>query len=344
MVATPHCFVIAEAGVNHNGSLSMALDLIDAAAEAGADAVKFQTFHADKIASSTAPKAEYQADRTGDGGQLEMLRALELSDADHRALIERCSQRGIEFMSTAFDEEAADFLATQGIRRIKVPSGELTNKPFIEHLARFGLPMIVSTGMATLDEVQAALTWIDDDASEHGAPCPELTVLHCTSSYPAQPGDVNLRAMTTLAKATDRPVGYSDHTLGIAVSTAAVALGATVIEKHFTLDRDLPGPDHAASLTVSELKALIDAIRTIEASLGDGIKAPRPDELAVRDVARRSVTLARDLHEGAVLTAEDLTMLRPGTGIAPAKLDNVLGRRLRRTLPKGTQISWDDLA
>lgn len=343
MVTVPRCFVIAEAGVNHNGSEELALRLVDVAAKAGADAVKFQTFRAKQLVCAGAPKAEYQQRQTGGGDQLAMLRALELSEAAHRAVVARCAERGIEFMSTPFSAEAADFLVGLGMRRIKVPSGELTNKPLLEYFAGFGLPLIVSTGMADLNEVREALGWIVA-AQERAGVVTEVTVLHCTSSYPAAAEDVNLRAMTTLAQATARPVGYSDHTLGIAVSTAAVALGAGVIEKHFTLDRGLPGPDHQASLEPVELTALVQAVRTVEAALGDGIKAPRPAELPVRDVARRSVTLVRDVMAGQSLVDADLALLRPGTGIPPKALDALPGRILRRTLAAGTTLAWDDLA
>lgn len=342
MVTAPRCFVIAEAGVNHNGSEEMALRLVDVAAEAGADAVKFQTFRAEQLVRAGAPKAEYQQRQTGAGDQLAMLRALELSEAAHRAVVARCAERGIEFMSTPFGAAEAAFLVSLGMRRIKVPSGELTNKPLLEYLASFGRPLIVSTGMADLAEVSEALDWIAA-AQRHAGVEAEVTVLHCTSSYPAVAEDVNLRAMARLAEATGQPAGYSDHTLGIAVSTAAVALGARVIEKHFTLDRNLPGPDHQASLEPDELAALIRAVRTVEAALGDGIKSPRPSELAVRDVARRSVTLARDVATGQPLVAADLVLLRPGTGIPPKSMDVLPGRVLRESLAAGTTLTWDHL-
>lgn len=340
------CFVIAEAGVNHNGSEALALRLVDAAADAGADAVKFQTFRAEKLVRAGAPKAEYQQRQTGGGDQLSMLQALELSESAHRAVFARCAERGIEFLSTPFDAGSAAFLVELGMRRIKVPSGELTNRPFLEYLAGFDLPLIVSTGMATLDEVREAVGWIDAARAARGltaALAGMVTVLHCTSNYPAAAEDVNLRAMCTLAAALDLPVGYSDHTLGIAVSTAAVALGASVIEKHYTLDRTLPGPDHPASLEPGELAELVRAVRTVGQALGDGVKAPRPAELAVRDVARRSVTLVRDLPAGHRLADGDLELLRPGTGIPPAALSGLPGRALRRALAAGTTLSWDDL-
>jgi N,N'-diacetyllegionaminate synthase len=339
------CFVIAEAGVNHNGSLERALRLVEIAARAGADAVKFQTFRADELVTATARKAEYQERTTGAGTQREMLRALELSERDHVALLDACGEHGIEFMSTAFDARSADFLVRLGIKRIKVPSGELTHQPFVEHLAGMGLPMLVSTGMADLDEVRESIGWIAAVRARHGLePRSDITVLHCTSNYPAAPEDVNLAAMGTMARSLEIAVGYSDHTLGIAVATAAVALGAQVIEKHFTLDRTLPGPDHAASLEPDELTAMVAAIRTVERALGDGVKAPRPSELKVRDAARRSVTLAGARASGHVLAAEDLALLRPGSGIAPHEFAAVVGRRLARDLPAGSTLQWTDLA
>lgn len=333
-------FFIAEAGVNHNGSLDRALELVDVAADAGADAIKFQTFSADKLASPTAEKAEYQKRETGDGDQHSMLKALEMSEADHRALFERCADRGIEFMSTPFDEDAADMLVALGMKRIKVPSGEITNLPFLRHLAAKGLPLIVSTGMATMDEIEEALATIEATRSGNLG---DVTVLHCTSNYPAEPNDVNLRAMTTIADRTGAPVGYSDHTLGLAVSTAAVAMGAVVIEKHFTLDRTLPGPDHRASLEPDELLALIDQIRVVERALGSAVKAPTAAELPVRRVARRSVAAARDLAVGETLAAADLVLLRPATGIAPRHLEELPGRAVARAVGKGSPIEWADL-
>lgn len=335
-------FIIAEAGVNHNGRLDLALRLVEVAAEAKADAVKFQTFRADQLASAAAPKAEYQSDQTGAGTQLSMLRQLELSEADHRAVVQRCLELGIEFMSTPFDAGSADFLVGLGMHRIKVPSGELTNKPFIEHLAGLGRPLVVSTGMATLEEVKEALAWIK--AVREALPLkPSITLLHCISNYPAAPDDVNLRAMATLATETGLAVGYSDHTNGIAVATAAVALGATVIEKHFTLDREMPGPDHQASLEPHELVAMVNAIRVVERCLGDGRKEPRATELAMRDVARRSLTLIKSMNSGDRLQLGDLSILRPGHGIAPKFQKEIVGRVLARALPGGTTLQWSDL-
>jgi N,N'-diacetyllegionaminate synthase len=340
-------FVIAEAGVNHNGDAERALAMVDVAAACGADAIKFQSFSAEKLAGKSADKADYQKRETGEGGQYAMLKALEMSDDLHHALVSRCAAKGIEFMSTPFDEDAADFLLSLGMIRIKVPSGEIVNHPFLKFLAAKNVPLIVSTGMADLAEVEEAVAVIAAVRAHHSfaAPLAEmLTILHCTSNYPAAPDAVNLRAMTTIGSATAMPVGYSDHTLGLAVSTAAVAMGAVVIEKHFTLDRLLPGPDHRASLMPDELAALIVQIRTVEAALGSPIKAPTPAELPVRAVARRSVSSARALAAGTDLAADDLALLRPGSGIAPKHYDALIGRRLIHDVAAGMPIAWDDLA
>lgn len=341
----PNTFVIAEAGVNHNGNAELALQLVDTAARCGADAVKFQTFSADKLVRPGAEKAEYQKQATGGGDQHSMLKQLEMSEALHRELFERCAVRGIEFMSTPFDEEAVDFLTGLGMRRIKVPSGEITNLPFLRYLSGKDLPLILSTGMATLDEIVVAVATVRARREALGFTRPlseMLSVLHCTSNYPAAPGDVNLRAMKTIADATSLPVGYSDHTLGVAVSSAAVALGATIIEKHFTLDKGMPGPDHQASLSPDELATLIEQIRTIESALGSSEKKPTASELPVRALVRRSVTTRVDLMAGAVVQADQVCLLRPGTGIPPAELEQVAGRRLKGAVSAGTTLQWSD--
>jgi N,N'-diacetyllegionaminate synthase len=342
-----HAFIIAEAGVNHNGDQALALELVDIAAACGADAVKFQTFRADKLVRPGADKAEYQKRQTGAGDQHSMLRQLEMSEDLHHKLVARCQSAGVEFMSTPFDEEAADFLVALGMKRIKIPSGEITNHPFLAHLARKDMPLILSTGMASLDEVCEAVEVIRATraACGFGAPLAEcLTILHCTSNYPASPADVNLRAMNTIGAATGLPVGYSDHTAGIAVATAAVALGAIVIEKHFTSDCTLPGPDHRASLEPAGLTAMINQVREIEVAMGSAVKAPTAAELPVLALVRRSVTLARPVAAGQVLTRADLVLLRPGNGIAPKALEQVIGRQPRRELPAGHTLAWDDLA
>ena len=339
-------FIIAEAGVNHNGDRALAMQLVEVAAESGADAVKFQSFSADKLTVRGAEKAEYQKRGTAAGDQYEMLKALEVSEELHQSLARHSRELGIEFMSTAFDEDSLDLLVDLGIRRIKVPSGELTNHPFLRFMARKDLPLIVSTGMASLAEVEDAIRVIADERQARGfqATMEEMvTVLHCTSNYPAAVGDVNLNAMLTMAKSTALPVGYSDHTLGITVSVAAVAMGARVIEKHFTLDKTMPGPDHAASLEPDELAALVRGIRDVEASLGDGVKMPSASELPVRALVRRSVTVARGVSAGALLGAEDIVLMRPGTGIAPSAFDAVIGRRAARDLSAGQTLVWADL-
>lgn len=336
------CFIIAEAGVNHNGNLDLALQLVDAAAKAGADAVKFQTFRTDQVVTRGTEKAEYQKTHTGDGDQYDMIRALELDEAAHERIAERCVQRGIEFMSTPFDEWATDLLLRLGMRRIKIASGELTHRPFIEQLARRGLPLILSTGMASMEEVRRSVGWLRACHTANDQPN-WLTVLHCTSNYPALPGDVNLRAMQSLARELGIPVGYSDHTLGIEVSLAAVALGATVIEKHFTLDRSLPGPDHQASLDPAQLAELVRATRALESALGNGVKQPTPNELPVRALVRRSAFTRRALSAHSLINADNVCFLRPGDGIGPEHWEELKGRETARDLPAGHRLSWQDL-
>lgn len=341
-----NCFIIAEAGVNHNGDADTALKLVDVAAECGADAVKFQTFVAERLVRPGADKAEYQRETTGSGDQFSMLKALELSPDMYRHLFVRCEERGIEFMSTPFDEEAALFLKELGMKRFKIPSGEITNLPFLAALARLDMPLILSTGMADLAEIQIAIAHLVATRRETGLPEPIegwLTVLHCTSNYPAKFSDLNLRALPTIAVATNVPVGYSDHSSGIAVAGAAVALGATVLEKHFTLDRDMPGPDHRASLEPHELKAMVEQVRAVEAALGSAEKRPSNSELPVRDLVRRSVTLVRDVKAGERFAVEDLTLLRPGNGIQPAHLAAVRGRSAARDLSAGSTLEWSDI-
>lgn len=331
-------FVIAEAGVNHNGELELARRLVDAAADAGADAVKFQTFAAERVAAREAPKADYQRQTTSvDESQQQMLRRLELAPTAHRELQAHARRRGLVFLSTPFDEASADLLDALDVPAIKIGSGEVTNLPFLEHVARKGRPVILSTGMSSLDEVGAAVVAVRATGNA------ELVLLHCVSEYPARPADANLRAMLTLADAFRTPVGYSDHTPGLEVALAAVALGASVIEKHFTLDRGLPGPDHRASLEPAQLTELVRGIRVVEQALGDGVKAPTAGELGNRVVARRSLAAAVDLPAGLTLTRESLCALRPATGIPPASLPAVLGRKLTRARRAGELIAWSDL-
>ncbi|MBI5202075.1 MAG: N-acetylneuraminate synthase [Elusimicrobia bacterium] len=330
-------FLIAEAGVNHNGDPRLAVRLVDAAADAGADAVKFQTFKAENLAIESAPKAKYQLAGAPEGSQLAMLRKLELSEAGHREALKRAKKRGIEFLSTPFDEPSADFLHRLGVARFKLGSGELTNLPLLRHVARLKRPMILSTGMSTLAEVRDAVKAVK------GAGNPPLSLLHCVSCYPADPADANLRAMKTLADAFRVPVGFSDHTPGLEVSVAAAALGAEIVEKHFTLDKNLPGPDHAMSLDPAELAAWVRAVRNARAALGDGVKSPRPAEEEIRRVARRSIVLSRGLPAGARLHLEHLALKRPGTGMPPSELDRVVGRALKRSLPADTLLQKEML-
>ncbi|MBN2974413.1 N-acetylneuraminate synthase [Roseomonas aeriglobus] len=339
-------FIIAEAGVNHNGREELAYALVEAAAGSGADAVKFQTFSADRLVRQGAATADYQQRQTGTSDQHALLKSLELPLALHEGLFRRCGELGIEFMSTPFDRESADFLAQLGMRRFKIPSGEITNEPFLAHLARYGRPLVLSTGMADMDEITRAVEVIGQARADSGqAPIggEDLTILHCTSNYPAAYADVNLRAMAKIGQATGLPIGYSDHSLGVAVSTAAVALGAVVIEKHFTTDRDLPGPDHRASLTIAELTTMVDQIRAVEMALGSPNKRPTESELPVRSLVRRSVTTLRPIPAGAYITPEDIGLLRPGTGILPRDSGAVVGKRARHAIDAGMTLQWSDI-
>lgn len=349
---------IAEAGVNHNGSLDRALEMIDVAADAGADVIKFQTFSADAIATKAAPKAAYQKRETGETqSQYEMLKALELGEAAHRTLLERCAEKGIEFLSTPFDLESLILLAEElQLKRLKVGSGELTNAPLLLALAGTGRDVILSTGMGTLDEVRAALGVLAfgyvRGANAPGAESfkaafesPEgqaalkrhVTLLHCTSAYPTPDEDINLAAIGTLKEVFGLPAGFSDHSTGIDLPIASVAAGASMIEKHFTLDRALPGPDHKASLEPEELAALVKAVRRVSAALGDGVKAPRPSEEANIPIGRKSLVAARAIAAGEVFTEENLTVKRPGTGLSPARYWSLLGQ------PAPRAFAADDL-
>jgi N,N'-diacetyllegionaminate synthase len=331
-------FVIAEAGVNHNGDMAMARGLIDAAADAGADAVKFQTFRTDSLVSGAAPKARYQVETTGgDESQRAMLARLELGPAAHAELREHADRRGLVFFSTPFDEASADVLDGLGVELFKVPSGEVTNGPLLRHVAAKRRPVILSTGMCTLDEVAVTVATLREAGD------PPLVILHCVSAYPAPVKDTNLRAMATLRARFGCPVGLSDHSLGLPIALAAVALGASVLEKHLTLDRTLPGPDHRASLEPAEFAALVRGVRAVESALGDGDKRPMPSELDTRAVARRSLVAARALSAGHLLGAGDVTVKRPGTGLAPDQLDRVLGRRLARPVSADALLDWSML-
>lgn len=319
--------IIAEAGVNHNGDLVLAHKLIDVAAEAGADFVKFQTFSADRLVTTQAKKADYQTQTTdAQESQYAMIRRLELTPEMHKTLIEHCKLRGIQFFSTAFDIASLDLLVELGLNFFKIPSGEITNLPYLRHIGRFAKPVILSTGMATLEEVEAALQVLEQAGTARG----KITVLHCTTEYPTPMTDVNLRAMQTLHNTFGVAVGYSDHTLGIEVATAAVALGAAVIEKHFTLDRNLSGPDHKASLEPHELKAMVTAIRNIEKALGNGMKRPSQSEIKNREIARKSLVAACAIRAGEVFNEKNLAVKRPGTGVSPMRWDEVLGCKASR--------------
>ncbi|MFT7388537.1 MAG: N,N'-diacetyllegionaminate synthase [Candidatus Endobugula sp.] len=315
--------IIAEAGVNHNGDIELAKQLIDSAADAGADLVKFQTFTADTLVTRTAGKAHYQVQLTGsDESHHEMLRRLELSAKMHDELIAYCALRNIGFFSTGFDIESVKLLVSLGQDVLKIPSGEITNLPYLRDIGKYGYKIILSTGMATLSDIEVAL----DVLEASGTPREKITVLHCTTEYPTPMSEVNLRAMQSIKKAFGVSVGYSDHTSGIEVAIAAVALGASVIEKHFTLDRNLPGPDHKASLEPDELKQMVSAIRNIETALGDGIKKLTPSEVKNKPIARKSLVALQNICKGEVFSDKNITAKRPGTGISPMQWDEIIGR------------------
>lgn len=332
------CFILAEAGVNHNGSLELARELVDIAVEARVDAIKFQTFKPEKVSSPLAPKATYQLETTDtEESQLEMGKKLELPFEAFRELQSYCNAKGMLFLSTPFDHESADFLDELMVPAFKIPSGEITNLPFVDHIARKGRPLIVSTGMSTLQEVATVVETIRATGNE------QLAILHCVSNYPAQPSSINLRAMHTMAEEFGVAVGYSDHTIGIDIANAAVALGACIVEKHFTINRDLPGPDHRASLEPHELAAMVRSIRDIEAALGDGCKRPALEELNTAMVARRSLVAAHYIHAGTLLTEDMIAILRPGTGLCPAMRPQLLGQRARHDIQAGTLLTLDML-
>jgi N-acetylneuraminate synthase len=332
------CFIIAEAGVNHNGDIQLAHRLIDAAVEAGADAVKFQTFTTERVISRDAPKANYQVETTGsEESQFDMVKALELPREAFAELMAHCQERNILFLSTPFDHESIELLAGLGVEAFKIASGEITNLPLLEHVARNGKPMFVSTGMANIGEVETAVRTIKQAGN------PDKVLLHCVSNYPAEPADVNLRAMDTMARAFGVPVGYSDHTLGLEVPLAAVALGASVIEKHFTLDCSMTGPDHRASLEPDELKRLVSGIRVVQESLGHGRKEPAASEANTASVARKSLVAARALTAGTVLTEDMIDIKRPGHGLPPSVRLNLVGRTVRIDVAEDTLFSLDML-
>lgn len=330
------CYIIAEAGVNHNGSIELAIALVDAAADAGADAVKFQTFRAENLVTRDAAKADYQKQpNSPDESQFTMLRRLELSQDAHAKLMDHCRLRGIQFLSTAFDACSADYLDSLALPFVKIPSGEITNLPRLRSAVLPGRQIILSTGMATLGEVEAALMQLE----KAGASWENIIVLHCHTDYPTRFHDANLLAMRTLASAFPGVrVGYSDHTTGIEVAIAAVALGACLIEKHFTLDRKLPGPDHAASLEPDELKRMVSSIRNVEAALGHGRKEPSDRELLIKPLVRKSIAASRDILAGETFSPDLLTVKRPGTGVSPMDWDEILGTRAKRNYCAGELI------
>lgn len=337
LVFGSHVHIIAEAGVNHNGDVSLGLQLIDVAARAGADAVKVQTFSAGRLVTRSAPVVTYQNQNAGETSQHSMLSRLELSEEAHLTFRNRCIEMGIAFVSTPMDPVAVEILDRIGVPYFKVGSGDLTNTPLLSRIAAKNRPVVLSTGMGTLAEVEEAVSVFE----RHRVP--ELVLLHCTTNYPTVPADVNLRAMETLRSAFGYPVGYSDHTDGWEITVAAVALGAVVIEKHFTLDRSLPGPDHKASLEPDELTSMVRAIRNVELALGSGRKRPVSNEDEVRALARRGVVANEDLAAGTTLTVEMVDLKRPATGLAPKHLAEILGRRLRRDVKADEPLTWFDV-
>ena len=339
MVSGNPVFIIAEAGVNHNGDSALAFQLCDAAKKAGADAVKFQTFRAEDLVVRGAPTAEYQSRQTGDQDQFLMLERLELSEVQHQNIKAHCDAIGIEFFSTPFSVDAVDMLVKLGVKRLKLSSGELTHRTLVEHAAATQLPLLMSTGMGTMQEIIEAVGW----ALSARGHLRDVVVLHCTSAYPAPDKTLNLSAMQRMARDLNVSVGYSDHSLGIEAPLAAVALGANVIEKHLTLDRNLPGPDHSASLEPDEFLRMVQGIRRVSVMLGDGVKAPLPEELDTARVARRSVVAAVDIAAGEVITARMLMCRRPATGIAPRDLQRVVGQAALTSILAGSVLQWDQV-
>ena len=332
-------YVIAEAGVNHNGDLDTACRMIDAAKECGCDCVKFQTFKTELLVTKYAAKADYQTVNTGSSeSQFEMLKKLELSYDDFGKLKDRCDSLGIDFLSTPFDDESVDMLYELGMKSFKMSSGDITNKPLLEHVAKKGKPVILSTGMCTMDEVEEAVGWIEACGNK------DISLLHCTSNYPTPYEDVNMRSMLALKERFPYKVGYSDHTKGIIIPMMAVSMGAEIIEKHFTLDKNMNGPDHKASLEISELKEMVGSIRQIESAFGDGIKRPSGGEISTREVARKSIIVKRRISAGTIITDEDLSIKRPGSGLAPKFLDTIIGKRALKDMEPEYIITPDDYA
>lgn len=339
MKSRPQVYIIAEAGVNHNGSLERAKQMVITAAEAGADAVKFQTFKADCLVTRDTEKAAYQREAVGSHeSQFDMLKKLELDENAHQELIEICKSNRIDFLSTPFDLTTIDLLKRMGISKWKIPSGEITNLPYLRKIGAFNQPVLLSTGMADIEEIKTAVAGM----IRSGTDAEKITILHCNTEYPTPMEDVNLLAMQTIMNTFPKArVGYSDHTLGIEVPVAAVAMGASVIEKHFTLDKTLPGPDHSASLSPDELVKMISAIRNIEKAMGDGIKKPTMSEEKNIPVVRKSIVAACSICKGEIFTPENLTVKRPGTGISPIKWDEILGRKALENYEKDDLIKID---
>jgi N,N'-diacetyllegionaminate synthase len=335
--------IIAEAGVNHNGDIETAKRLIDVASDAGVDYVKFQTFKAERLVSPSAQKAKYQIknDKNSDDSQLNMLKKLELSDADHKELISYCKSKNIKFFSTAFDDEGISYLSSLNFDMFKIPSGELTNYPYLKAIAKTGLPVVLSTGMANLDEIEKSINVL----VSYGTKKKEITVLHCNTEYPTPMIDVNLKAMLTIKEKLGVSIGYSDHTLGLEVPIAAVALGAKIIEKHLTLDRSLKGPDHKASLEPNELKEMVIAIRNIEMAIsGNGLKEASLSEKKNIHIARKSIHLSKDLISGSIINEQDIISLRPGDGICTMNWENIIGKQVNKDLKKFTKLTLKDLS
>lgn len=333
--------IIAEAGVNHNGSIELAKQLIDAASEAGANYVKFQTFKTENLVSKAAKKAEYQKKNVNEASdsQYEMLKKLELSIEQHHELIDYCKQKKINFLSTAFDLESIDLLNSLGLQIFKIPSGEITNLPYLKKIGSLGKKIILSTGMCTMKDITDAVRVIINS----GTTKENITILHCTTDYPTSMRDVNLSAMQSIKQKFGLPIGYSDHTIGIEVPIAAVAMGAIIIEKHFTIDRSLPGPDHKASLEPAELKAMIMAIRNIEQAIGSSEKHPTLTEKRNILIARKSIHIAKQLDKGHIVEENDLVMKRPGDGISPMLMEQVVGKKVKTNLEEEHKLSWEDL-
>lgn len=332
------CFIIAEGGVNHNGDINLAKKMVDKAVEAGADAIKFQTFKSEKLVTKYAPMAKYQKNNIGmEDSQLNMLKKLELSYDEFLNIKEYCDGKGIIFMSTPFDFESADFLNSIGMEAFKISSGDLTNIPMMEYIAKFNKPMILSSGMAILGEIEEAVMAIRNMGIE------DIAVLHCTSNYPAAIDSVNLKAMNTIKSAFNVVGGYSDHTEGITIPIAAAALGANIIEKHFTLDKSMEGPDHKASLNPEELKTMVREIRKVETSLGNGIKVFSKSEIDAMKVGRKSIVAARDIRKGEIIETKDLDYKRPGTGLSPKEYKMILGKKAKRDIKKDEQLKFDSL-